>query len=178
MRKWLLCVSALCLAGLLAACGEEEAAKDPLDWAIDPEVQGEQREILRAALAIVVAECPALADIDWEAEVKKERKERKDGSFDSARFIESNPKDPFAEPFIDGWTHYADMDLRLGNDPVGWYIGFSWTEPPGIATQSREDPVKDARKKQICDFTEKRERKDGRVYWFRRVDALAGVVTE
>jgi hypothetical protein len=183
MRKWLLCVSALCLAGLLAACGEEEAAKDPLDWAIDPGVTGEQREILRAALKIVVAECQALADIDWEAEAKKERKERNDGSFDSARFIESNPKDPFARPFIDGWTHYGDMDLRLGNDPVGWYIGFSWTDPPGIATEawdgdSAEDVKENAKKKTICNFNEKRARKDGRVYWFKRVDALAGVVMD
>ena len=33
--------------------------------------------------------------------------------------------------------------------------------------------------KKICDFNEKLTReRDGRVYWFKRVEALAGVVTE
>jgi len=148
MRKWLLCVSALCLASLLAACGEEEAAKDPLDWAIDPEVQGEQREILRAALAIVVAECPALADIDWEAEAKKKREKASDGSFDPARFTKTDPEDVIHLPFINGWTHYGDIYFDPDPDRVNrYYIGFSWTNPPGIATETWENPVKDARGK-------------------------------
>ena len=176
MRKWLSCVSALCLTVLLAACGEEDT-RDPLDWAIDPEVQGEERKILRAALAIVVAECPALADIDWEAEAKKDRKDWADGYFKPAWFTITDPKDVIHLPFIDGWTHFGRITID-DRQTVDYSLGFSWTEPPGIATEASKDPVRDARKQRICNYDEKRERVDGRLFWFKRVDALAGIVTD
>ncbi len=176
MRKWLRCVSALCQAGVLAACGEEET-KDPLDWAIDPAATEAERKILRGALEIVIAECPALAGIDWEAEAKKERKEWDDGYFKPAWFTTTDPEDVIHLPFIDGWTHFG----RISRDDrqTLYSLGFSWTEPPGIATEARENPAKDAAKKQICDFNEKMTRqRDGWVSWFKRVDALAEIVTD
>jgi len=162
MRKWFWCVTTLCLAGLLAACSEEDAAKDPLDWAIDPEMQGEEREILRSALKIVVAECPALADIDWEAEAKKEREKAEDGYFSLAKFIQSNPENPFARPFIDGWTYYGDIYLDPDPDRVGrYYFSFSWTEPPGIATEASSDPAEDAKEKKPAILTRNANDKTG-----------------
>lgn len=179
VRTWSVCVSALCLAGLLAACGEVEEGKDPIDWAIDPGVTGEQREILRAALKVVVAECPALADIDWEAEVKKPRHGREDGDFWPARFIEFNPQDVNTQTFIDGWTHYGRFMLRPERNSHGWYIDFSWTEPAGITADSRySDPREDIGNQRICGFNERRTWKGAWFYWFKRVDALAGVVAD
>jgi hypothetical protein len=58
------------------------------------------------------------------------------------------------------------------------YFGFSWTEPPGIATEARENPAKDAKKKKMCNFNGKHTRQDGRVFWFKRVDALAEIVKD
>jgi hypothetical protein len=195
MRKWLVCVSALCLAGLLAGCGEEET-RDQLDWAIDPAETGERREILRKALAIVIAECPALAGIDWEDVARKqgdfsapygsskpvrfykansentparpyqkilswpyidtrERVDWTDGNFEPVEFYEFDPSDVFSRPMIDGWTHHGEFYLKPpGGDAVlPVYLGFSWTAPPGIATEARENPAKDAKKKKCVTLT-------------------------
>jgi len=156
MRKWFWCVTTLCLAGLLAACGEEDP-KNPIDWvAIDPEATEEQRRILRAGLEIVFAECPALAAVDWEAVAKKT------GNFalsinEPARFYKSHsentPSRPMqvimSEPNIDSWTHFGAISADSDDMSIGWSIQFSWTEPPGIATQAWDDPVKDAREKNM-----------------------------
>lgn len=147
VRTWSVCVSALCLAGLLAAC----STKDPIDWAIDPGVTGEQREILRAALKVVIAECPALAGVDWEDEVTREREDWTDGHFSPTVLEESDPSSVFARPMIDGWTRHGEFYLKPpGGDavlPVS--IGFSWTEPPGIATEVWGDPLKDVKEKNM-----------------------------
>jgi hypothetical protein len=152
MRKWLWCVTTLCLAALLAACGEEEP-KNPIDWAIDPEVQGEEREILRAALEIVFAECPVLAKIDWEAAAKDEEL-RKQGAFDPAQFVVTDPKDPYARPEIDGWTHHSSLILAPPQED-SLFVSFSWTEPPGIAVQTSSDHSWNERKKKYASLTRK-----------------------
>jgi hypothetical protein len=160
MRKWLWCVTTLCLAALLAGCGEEEP-KTPLDWvAIDPEATEEQRRILSAGLEIIFAECPALAAVDWEAVAKKT------GNFalhinKPARFYKSHsqntPSRPLqivmSKPDIDSWTHFGAISADSDDMSIGWSIRFSWTEPPGIATQAREDPAKDAKKKKYATLT-------------------------
>jgi hypothetical protein len=189
MGKWLTCASALCLAFLLAACGEEEAKnppKTPVDWAIDPEATDEQRRILRAGLEIVFAECPAFAALDWQA-IAEKTGNFSQGATNPVTFYKSNsdntPSRPMqivmSRPYIDGWTHFGAVSAESDDFSISWSVRFSWTEPPGITTQTREDPVKDAAKKKLCDFNEKVTREwDGRVYWFKRVDALAEIVTD
>jgi len=153
MRKWFWCVTTLCLAGLLAACGEEDP-KNPIDWvAIDPEATEEQRRILRAGLEIVFAECPALAAVDWEAVAKKT--ENFALSINKpARFYEANAGGVQSWPYIDPWTHFGAISADSDDTSISLSIRFSWTEPPGISTRARDnDPAKDANKKKYATLT-------------------------
>jgi len=153
MRKWLWCVTALCLAALLAACGEEEP-KGPLDWvAFDPEATEEQRRILEATFEIVFAECPALAAIDWEAVAKKEGIFSK-GETKPVRFYTANTGGILSRPYIDPWTHFGAISPNPDDLSISWALQFSWTEPPGIATEAwDDDPAEDARKKKYATLT-------------------------
>jgi len=178
MRKCFWCVTAFCLATLLAACAEEKT-KDSIDWAIDPAVQGEDREVLRAALEIVIAECPALAAIDWEAEAKKQRHSREDGDFWPARFIAADPEDVNTRTVVDRWAHFGRFMFRPANNPYGWFIEFSWTEPPGVAANTvYSDPRADVAHQRLCEFNERLHPEGEFPFWFRRIDALAEIVKD
>jgi hypothetical protein len=57
----------VCVLRLLSAERGEIAGRDPIDWAIDSDIKGEDREILREALALMIEKSPVLAHIKGKA---------------------------------------------------------------------------------------------------------------
>ncbi len=54
----------VCVLRLLSTDQEEIASRgDPIDWAIDTNIKGEDREILREALKLMIEKSPVLAHI-------------------------------------------------------------------------------------------------------------------
>jgi hypothetical protein len=163
----------------LAACGEEPKA--PVDWVIHPDVQGKERAILRAALQVVFEECPDLKKIDWEAVAKKEGGYAY-RSFFPAKLLRTDFDDFMTSPHINDWKHHARFGFRNISPDEDWDVGFSWEEPPGIATEMYGDRSGNALEKQKCNFNERRTthfaKWQYRDYFFKRVDRLAEVVKE
>jgi hypothetical protein len=56
-----------CVLRLLSAEKDEIVGRDPLDWAIDKDIKGKDRKILREALAVMVETSPALAHLNGKA---------------------------------------------------------------------------------------------------------------
>jgi hypothetical protein len=90
--------------GVLSACGEPDPAEN-IEWAIDPEVTGADRELLRKALAIVFEECPALAEVDWEAAIKREGDYSEVLNY-GAEIRDAGP-DLSYQPMIEGWRRFG-----------------------------------------------------------------------
>jgi len=183
MRKWLWCVTTLCLAALLAACGEEDPKELAKGVEIDPSATEEQRKILRATVEIVIAECPALANVlEWYVENGADLLVEFHTSYFGIIFDAQGARS--TRPPIETWTHFGkilftEVDFWDG-DVHGIPIAFSWSEPPGIAIHAPNydavDRAESARRKKACDFVESHP--DHRSFWFKRVDALAEIVKD
>jgi hypothetical protein len=56
-------------------------------------------------------------------------------------------------PYIDTWTEFGLIALYSDDDSINLPIKFSWTEPPGIATETWGNPLKDAKEKKPAIMT-------------------------